>query len=73
MGMIWIKMAGSFGAEEQAFSALDHGHAHAVREAIGYLNDWLRWAINRDHELQAAGEEPAHGFTRQALPDASTR
>jgi hypothetical protein len=65
MGQINIQSWGSFPKRSEMFSALEHGHAHAVAEAIRYLADEvLPEAIERDHRLQAGGETPHAGFDR---------
>ena len=63
MGMISIQTAGSFGDSDKVISAQDHGHAHAVAEAIQYLSgEMLPKAIAQDHALQAKGVDPAKGW-----------
>ena len=63
MGMIRIVTEGSFTHREWVFSASEHGHAHAVAEAIEYLSKkLLPWSINKDHSLHEAGEKPALGW-----------
>lgn len=64
MGMLKIETHGSFGTNYKEFSAMQNGHAHAVREAIAYLvDDVLKEAINQDHQLQEQGHKPSQGFT----------
>lgn len=71
MGAISIDIRGSFPVEVhgiKGYSALDHGHAHAVAGAIGYLtNIVLPKAIALDHKLHAAGEKPEKGFDPEAM------
>ena len=64
MGMVRIELVGSFSPQQsKAFSAMSYGHAAAIAEAIAWLSDeCLPWAIKQDHELQAKGIEPEHGF-----------
>lgn len=67
MGMIEISVRGSFptpsrGYESRAFSAMEHGHAQAVAEAIRWLVvELLPRSIKRDHELQVEGKAPSDG------------
>jgi hypothetical protein len=47
------------------FSAIEHGHAHAVTQAIAYLaTEVLPEAIENDHKLHDEGAEPSQGFGR---------
>lgn len=63
MGMIAIVVGGSFVASAREFSAIDHGHAHAVAQAMEWLSrDVLPAAIQLDHEIHADGEKPVKGF-----------
>lgn len=65
MGYIRIELGGSFPREEKSISAMNHGHAHAVTQAIEWLvSDVLPWAISRDHELHDEGARPSRGFSR---------
>lgn len=65
MGVLKIEAYGSFPYTSKTFSAQEHGHAHAVAEAIAFLtNDVLPWAISRDHQLQAEGAQPSRGFSK---------
>jgi hypothetical protein len=44
---------------------MDHGHAHAVQQAIAFLtNEVLPEAIERDHKLHEQGAKPSLGFDR---------
>lgn len=64
MGIIRIQMMGSFPREGKDFGAIEHGHAHAVAQAIAWLaEDVLPWAIARDHALHDEGAKPRRGFT----------
>ena len=63
--MITITTAGSFKSANgvAGFSAQEHGHAHAVKEAVSHLVDVvLPEAIALDHECQEAGSYPDDGF-----------
>lgn len=75
MGYINIEIGGSFNSASRkghklagtqqrvGFTAMNHGHAHAVQEAIAYLtNTVLPVAINLDHELHDDAEAPPKGF-----------
>lgn len=67
MGMIQITVAGSFGRSNttKTFSAMKHGHADAVAQAIQFLStELLPAATALDHELHAQGDAPSHGFRR---------
>lgn len=67
MGYINIETAGSFPARRQQFAAMDHGHAHAVAEAIRFLSEEvLPAAIEQDHKLHEEGAKPRLGFDRPA-------
>lgn len=70
MGQISITSGGSFPTRSKNFSAMEHGHAHAVAEAIEYLaGEVLPEAIERDHRLHEAGATPAAGsFDRKKEP-----
>jgi hypothetical protein len=46
MGMINIQMYGSFPKKEKSFGAIEHGHAHAINEAIAWLSEQMKQAIN---------------------------
>jgi len=58
MGMIQIDTFGSFPTESFNVSANEGGHANAIQRAIQWLNDRLPAAIEKDHKLHAAGDEP---------------
>ena len=63
MGVLRITAHGSFPEQDETFSAMTHGHAHAASEAIRFLADEvLPEAIERDHRLHDAGSKP--GFDR---------
>lgn len=65
MGQLTIKTWGSFPTREKTFGAMDHGHAHAVAQAIQWLSEEvLPEAIERDHKLHGEGAAPAMGFDR---------
>lgn len=73
MGSIQIHIAGSFLTpeagllqERKTISAMDHGHAQAVAEAITFLSEEvLPRAIALDHMLHENGEKPRGGFDRR--------
>ena len=70
MGTISIGFAGSFIPEfykaQKTISAIQHGHVHAIREAIAHLkHECLPVAIAKDSKLRAAGHAPAGGFTEK--------
>ena len=74
MGMIRIETRGSFGRVVREFSAMKHGHANAVAEALVFLGgDLLPAATALDHGLQADGHAPDDGWDRAkaAAPPAS--
>ncbi len=63
MGMINIVTAGSFPQRAITFSAIDHGHASAVAEAIKWLSsEVLPEAIRQDHDLHTEGASPEKNF-----------
>ncbi len=65
MGMIKVETWGSFPMHSKTFSAMSHGHAHAVAEVIRWLSDQvLPDAIEQDHRLHADGIVPKRGFDR---------
>ena len=65
MGTITVAQDGSFPRRSRTFSAIDHGHAHAVAQAIEYLaREILPEAVSRDHALHEAGDKPKKGFCR---------
>lgn len=66
MGMIKIDVTGSFKRESRDFSAMTHGHAHAVAEAIKFLAEKvLPEAIANDHECHDDGLKPSRGFRKK--------
>ena len=65
MGMITINTLGSFGTKEVKFSAMKYGHAHAINEAMEWLNREMGKAINSDHALRSKGISPEIGFIKQ--------
>ena len=72
MGMIKIETYGSFGGfgnSRVEFSAIEHGHAHAVGQAIAHLTELLHWSINTDHAIHEDGESPRQGFERKLKID----
>lgn len=65
VGVLSIDTGGSFPTRHKKFSAIEHGHAHAVADAIEYLaKEVLPEAIERDHRLQSEGASPSKGFDR---------
>ena len=65
MGVLTITTRGSFGPEVENFSAMTHGHAHAVSQAIEFLSSKvLPDAIALDHGLQEMNEYPTKGFDK---------
>jgi hypothetical protein len=64
MGQLTIRMNGSFKPNNTVqFSAMQHGHAAAVMEAIQWLQQSaLPEAIRHDLQLQAQGFFPEAGF-----------
>ena len=66
MGVIKIITLGSSESQPKEFSALTHGHANAVAQAIEYLaKELLPWSIGKDHELHENMETPTYGFSRK--------
>ncbi len=66
MGMMKINTTGSFQpALDKEFSAMKHGHASAVAEAIEWLSsEVLPLAIEQDHALHSEDAFPEEGFGR---------
>lgn len=65
MGIIAINLSGSFGTSGRCFSAIKHGHADAIAQAIEYLaNEVLPSATAKDHDLHEEGQYPEDGFSR---------
>lgn len=65
MGMLNISTGGSFPTRSKSFGAMDHGHAHAVAEAIRWLSEEVPpAAIEQDHKLHEEGAKPRMGFDR---------
>jgi len=63
MGMLKIQTYGSFRQYERTYSAMNHGHAHAVADAIKFLSDVvLPEAIENDHKCHDDGVKPGLGF-----------
>ena len=71
MGMLRIEVAGSFDkVPPRTFSAQNHGHAHAVAEAIEFLSaEVLPAAIANDHRCHDDGTKPDEGFVRTSNRD----
>ena len=64
MGVIKITLDGSFGHDNTVISAMEHGHARAISDAIKFLNQKLPNAIRQDHDLHEAGQKPQKNFGR---------
>jgi hypothetical protein len=63
VGVIRIITDGSFPKRVKEFSAMEHGHAAAISDAIAWLSDKpLKAAIRQDHELHEDGEKPSKQF-----------
>jgi hypothetical protein len=66
MGQITIKKTGSFPDDARVFSAIQHGHADAVAQAIEYLASVvLPEATALDHRLHNEAAKPAEGWQRK--------
>jgi hypothetical protein len=61
MGVIRIEVSGSFGVgtQRKSFSAMEHGHAAALAQALGWLTGLLPAAIHLDHQLHDQGDRPS--------------
>ncbi len=71
MGWLRVQTQGSFPARIKHFGAMEHGHAHAVAQAIEWLaTEVLPEAIERDHRLHDGGSKPVHGFDRPGVAGA---
>lgn len=65
MGVLRIETSGSFPTRSKTFSAMEHGHAHAVAQAIAFLSsEVLPAAIQSDHRLHDEDAKPSKGFDR---------
>jgi len=66
MGEVRIVLTGSFaGRPAKRFGAMQHGHAHAIAQAIAWLSsEVLPKAIAQDHALHEEGHHPEGGFDR---------
>jgi hypothetical protein len=63
MGMIRVVTGGSFGESMKDFSAMQHGHAAAIAQAIEHLSkEVLPQAIRQDHDLHETGSKPEGPF-----------
>ena len=58
MGMVEVKLSGSFGNGGVSFIAEQGGHAMAISRAISFLNGQLPDAIRLDHALHDKNERP---------------
>lgn len=65
MGVITIVTQGSFGQKDARFSAMKHGHAHAVNEAIEWLTRLMAESIDKDHKLRDEDASPENGFIKE--------
>jgi hypothetical protein len=60
-----MQLIGSMGDEAVEFSGKEHGHAHAINEAIAYLTNLQIRAINTDHDVRDCKEEgPTKGWCK---------
>lgn len=63
MAVLEIRLTGSMGNDHAQFSATEHGHAHAINEAIAYLTVLQQRAINIDHDVRECKEpSPTKGW-----------
>lgn len=68
MAMLKIQLIGSMGDEAKEFSANEHGHAHAINDAIAYLTSLQQHAINMDHDVRDSQEPaPTKGWIKGQL------
>jgi hypothetical protein len=58
MGMIRVKMWGSFPQKDFDTCAEEGGHVCAIKRAISFLTNELGPAVKRDAELTMEGEAP---------------
>lgn len=58
MATLKIQLIGSMGEDAAEFSAVEHGHAHAINEAMAFLTVLMQRAINTDHDVRDC-KEPA--------------
>ena len=66
MGVLRIETHGSFGYEVVEFTAMKHGHADVVAQAIEHLaGNMLPRATALDHSLHSEGEKPEGGWLRE--------
>lgn len=67
MAVVKIQLMGSMGKDAAEFSAVEHGHAHAINEAIAYLTKLQERAINFDHDVRDCREPaPTEGWHKGA-------
>ncbi len=71
MGVIRINIGGSFKScsicPTKEFSAMEHGHAQAVADAITFLSrEILPKAVALDHSLHSEGKHPERGFSKES-------
>ena len=65
MAVLRIQLHGSLGEENVEFSANEHGHAHAINEAMAYLTKLQTRAINTDHDVRDCNEPgPKDGWCK---------
>lgn len=63
MGMIRVKIQGSFPATSSMEWSAEHGgHAQCLQKAIKHLVDQLPGAIQADHHLERQGVHPEVDF-----------
>lgn len=69
MAVLEITFRGSFDTKgRHEFKTIEHGHARAVRKAIGFLRgEVLETAIRQDARLHSAGRRPEQGFLEQDI------
>ena len=65
MGVLNIRTGGSFPIRSKTFGAMEHGHAHAVIDALRWLTEEvLPAAVEQDMHLLEQGMCPRQGFYR---------
>ncbi len=58
-----LRITGSMGDAHFDFSANEHGHAHAINEAMIFLTGLMQRAINTDHDVRDSNEPaPTQGW-----------
>lgn len=66
MGILIIQTKGSFGTTYKEFSAMEHGHAHAVTTAMEHLTHLMQDATNNDHKCRDESINPSKGFQKSS-------